>query len=100
MRIKRISHNVGHKIAGSAMWMMGTGALLCIWGGVWLAYLFQNSRDSEVLFFVATGLLLSGLDLGLIGFYAGKIGRTARDNEKPKDVVAAHSQGNGNRRAD
>lgn len=79
MRIKRIGSKVGNKIAGAAIWMLGFGVILGIWGGVWLVYLLRNSHDKDLLFYIATGLLLSGIDLFIIGMLSGRIGRAARE---------------------
>ncbi|WP_152054111.1 hypothetical protein [Tautonia marina] len=79
MRIKRATNDLGHKIASIAVWLLGVGVILAIWGGVWLVYLYRNPPEGEAILFLATGILLSGLDLSLIGFSAGFIGRAARE---------------------
>ncbi|WP_169972896.1 hypothetical protein [Tautonia rosea] len=92
MRIKRVTNNLGQKIASLAVGMLGVGVVLAIWGGVWLVYLYRNPPESEAMLFVAAGIFLSGLDLGLIGFSAGFIGRAAResssDEVRPSDRIA------------
>lgn len=80
MRIKRATNNLGHKIASIAVWLLGVGVILAIWGWVWLVYLYRNPPEGEGIMFLATGILLSGLDLSLIGFSSGFIGRAAREN--------------------
>lgn len=79
MRIKQATNNLGQKIAATAVWMMGVGVVLAIWGGVWLFYLYRNPPEGELMLFVAGGIFLSGVDLSLIGFSAGFIGRAAQD---------------------
>ena len=95
MRIKKVTSNVGEKIAGSALTMLTIGVLLTIWGGVWLAYLMQNS-GSEAWFLVATGVLLSGLTFGLVGFFSGRIGRAASEADETRAagrVIAGSGSG-------
>ena len=94
MRIKRVSSDVGDKIASKAIWLLGLGVLLTIWGSVWMVYLYRNHPDHELTFFLALGTLLTGLDLGLIGMRTGRIGRAARDPAEqrvndPKSVAVA-----------
>ena len=85
MRIKRVSTDVGQKIGTIAIWMLGFGVLLTIWGGVWLVYLYRNPPDGDVMYFVATGILLSGIDLVIIGMLSGRIGRKAREQREKVD---------------
>jgi hypothetical protein len=59
--------------------LLGFGVILAIWGGVWLVYLYRNPPEGEAVMFLATGILLSGLDLSLIGFLSGFIGRAGRE---------------------
>jgi len=88
MRIKRVTSDVGDKIAGMAMWMLVTGVLLAIWGGVWAFYLFQNPTDREMMYFFAAGIFLTGLDLVLVSQLSGKIGRIAREQVHRDDEVS------------
>ncbi|MEW4569829.1 hypothetical protein AB1L88_18345 [Tautonia sp. JC769] len=88
MRIKRATNDLGDKIASIAVWLLGVGVVLAIWGGVWLVYLYRNPPEGEALPFLATGILLSGLDLTLIGFLSGFIGRASQD-EPPEDARRA-----------
>ncbi|QDV36500.1 hypothetical protein [Tautonia plasticadhaerens] len=88
MRIKRVNSDVGEKVASIALWLLGLGVILAIWGGVWSFYLFRNPPERELMAFFAAGLLLSGLDLIAIGLLSGRIGRAARDRDEPADRVA------------
>lgn len=97
MRIKKVTSDVGDKIAGSTLTMLTIGVLMTIWGGVWLAYLSQNAPDSEAWYFFATGVLLSGLTFGLVGIFTGRISRAANEGDEPAHVggvveVAHHSE--------
>lgn len=95
MRIKRVSSDVGDRVASIALWLLGLGVILAIWGGVWAVYLFRNPPERELLAFLAGGLLLSGIDLIVIGLLSGRIGRAARDrdDEAEKIAVAAPDRG-------
>ncbi|RUL88609.1 hypothetical protein [Tautonia sociabilis] len=98
MRIKRVSSDVGDKIASLALWLLGLGVFLTIWGGVWAVYLINNPPERELFSFLSAGVLLSGLDLGAIGLLSGRIGRAAREpaerhEDKPDSIAVTASRG-------
>lgn len=47
------------------------GALVIAWTGIWFYYLLNHPTDNAVIYYLATGTLVSGLTLVLIGLCAG-----------------------------
>jgi hypothetical protein len=100
MRIKRVNSDVGEKIATMAIWQLGLGVILAIWGGVWGVFLYRNPPDRELMYFLSGGIFLSGLDLIIIGLLSGRIGRAARDEDghgEQAEQIAISTPGDGNR---
>jgi hypothetical protein len=52
------------------------GALMAVWAVVWFSWL-RNAPESTASWYVAAGVLFSGIVLVLIGLTAGPIGRLA-----------------------
>ncbi len=59
------------------------GALLTVWGLVWMAYLFNNPPERDVINYIDYFVLSTGIVLLVIGSVAGRIGRAAREVEMP-----------------
>lgn len=71
--------SVGEKMASSAVTFVTIGSLLIIWSGLWLGYMFSHSSGTDFMRFFATGLMLTGITLVLVGSLSGKLGRSARE---------------------
>jgi hypothetical protein len=71
--------------ARSALTYITVGALMDVWGGIWLWYIRSippGARDASWTY-VCTGVLLTGVVLMAIGFMVGRIGRVARHADAP-----------------
>ncbi len=61
------------------------GALIDIWTGVWYWYLRTHSEGDQHsgVYYICTGLMLTGTILIIIGFAVGRIGKEARHADAP-----------------
>jgi hypothetical protein len=76
--------------ARSALIYITIGALMDVWGGIWLWYIRSippGTRDPSWNY-VCTGVLLTGIVLMAIGFLVGRIGRVARHADAPPAAPA------------
>ncbi len=63
------------------------GALMIVWTAVTFAYYYQRPPSDDRLWYVLTGLMLTGVTLLVIGLALGRIGRAARHAELPPPEV-------------
>jgi hypothetical protein len=74
--------------AQMAVGYITVGALVLVWSGVWMTWLFWQSVSSSVSYFLCTGTMLSGLALLVIGLCLGYIGRAAKHAEQPAELAS------------
>jgi hypothetical protein len=75
--------NQASTAARTSLVYITVGALTVIWTGIWYVYLYNNSPDTNSVYYWCTGFLVSGLTLVLIGLGLGRIGRSARGADLP-----------------
>lgn len=77
--------SVGEKLAGMATTYFISGAMLVIWSGLWLIYLWNHQPRGDGAYYFAGGLLLTGLTLILGAALSGPLGRAARQADMSPD---------------
>src|SRR5262245_13211472 len=75
--------------SGMAVAYITVGSLAAIWGAVWLYFLRNEVDAARWQYYVATGVLLSGLALTIIGLLVGRIGQEAQNADVPIGQVTA-----------
>jgi hypothetical protein len=73
--------------ARSALIYITVGAVVVIWTIIWYVYLHNNPPETNTAFYWATGFLMTGLTMILIGFGLGRIGRAAQGADLPHQAV-------------
>ncbi len=76
--------------AQTALAYITVGILTLIWTGVWYLYLVKHPPEREWIFYIVSGLSLTGLALTIIGLAIGHIGRATRDAESVGPDVATN----------
>jgi len=69
--------------APTSLFYITLGALMTVWSAIWYFYLNRTGSESNGLYFVCTGFLVTGLVLLTIGMLIGPMGRFARKAELP-----------------
>ena len=75
--------NLTSPAARAALIYITVGTLILIWSGVWFVYLRNNPPESDNVFYLCGGCLVSGFALLGIGLGVGTIGRNARHADLP-----------------
>ncbi len=75
--------------APTALVYVTLGALLSVWSGVWFLYEKNNEHPSRGIYYVCSGLLLTGIALLAIGFLVGSMARKAQEAEIAKEAAKA-----------
>ncbi len=79
-------------IAPTSIFYVTLGALLTVWGVIWLVYLNNHPPRNDVWNYVDYIVLATGVVILVIGMGAGRIGRAAREAElPPKDPEASET---------
>jgi hypothetical protein len=73
--------------ARAALIYITAGAVVVIWTIVWHVYLHNNPPETNTAFYWATGFLMTGLTMILIGFGLGRIGRAAQGADLPPQAA-------------
>jgi hypothetical protein len=73
-------HEVRAKKAKLAVSYITVGTLMVVWSAIWLFYL-TVSADISGPVYIATGVILSGIAVVLIGMSLGDIGKEANRDE-------------------
>ena len=63
--------------------LLTAGALAAVWGAVWWVFAVAEGRAPDWSYYVAAGVLASGLVVAVVGLLSGRIGREARAAELP-----------------
>ncbi len=69
--------------APTSLFYITIGALMTVWSAIWFFYLSRNESDHQIVYYLCTGFLVTGLVLITIGFLIGPLGRHARKAELP-----------------
>jgi RsiW-degrading membrane proteinase PrsW (M82 family) len=69
--------------APTSLFYITLGALLTVWSAIWYVYLNRTGSDSQGIYYLCTGFLVTGLVLLTIGMLIGPLGRLARKAELP-----------------
>jgi hypothetical protein len=80
--------NQASSAARTALIYITAGALTVIWTGVWYLYLHNNPPETNGVYYLCGGLLITGLTLIVIGFGLGRIGRAARHADMPTEIAS------------
>ena len=67
----------------AALSFVTVGALMTVWGVIWLAYLNQHPPENDVVNYIDYLVLATGVVLLVVGIASGRIGRAAREAELP-----------------
>ena len=73
--------------ASTALVYVTLGALLAVWSGVWFLYENNLEHPSRGVFYICSGLLLTGISLLMIGFFVGSMSRKAHEVEIAKEAA-------------
>lgn len=73
--------------APTSLVLILVGALLTVWSGLWYFYLQRNPPAHDFVYFIDSGLLLTGIVFLVIGFAVGPMSRLARQAELPPKEV-------------
>jgi hypothetical protein len=71
--------------ARTALTYITLGALMVVWGGLWSWYLWHHPTDNTVVYYLCTGVILTGVTLLVIGLAIGQIGWAARHADLPPE---------------
>jgi hypothetical protein len=71
----------------TALTYLTVGALMVVWSGLWFWYLWHHQAESDLVYYICTGLLLTGLTLIVIGLGLGQIGWAARHADLPPEGI-------------
>ncbi len=69
--------------APTSLFYITVGALMTVWSAIWYFYLSRSGSENQVVYFLCTGFLVTGLVLLSIGFLIGPLSRHARKAELP-----------------
>jgi hypothetical protein len=69
----------------TALTYITIGALMVVWSGLWFWYLWHNPSDTSLVYYLCSGLMLTGITLAVIGLGLGQIGWAARHADLPPD---------------
>jgi hypothetical protein len=58
---------------------------MVVWSGLWFWYLARNPPDSSLVWYLCSGLMLTGITLVVIGLGLGQIGWSARHADLPPE---------------
>ena len=82
--------------APTSLFYITLGALMTVWSAIWYFYLSRNGSEHQVLYYLCTGFLVTGLVLLTIGMLIGPMGRFARKAElPPTEAMGTVTQGQG-----
>ncbi len=73
----------------SSLGYITIGALVIAWTGIWFYYLLNHPTNNAVIYYLATGTLISGITLVLIGLCAGLTVPSAAINGQAPGTTAA-----------
>ncbi len=73
--------------ARAALIYITAGASVVIWTIVWYVFLHNNPPETNTAFYWATGFLMTGLTMILIGFGLCWIARKAQSAELPSQTI-------------
>jgi len=73
-------HEVRAKKAKLAVSYITVGTLMVVWSAIWLFYLTVDANISGAVY-IATGVILSGIAVVVIGMSLGDIGKEANRDE-------------------
>src|SRR5262245_17507918 len=73
--------------AQTALYYITAGALVLVWSGVWLVWLWGHTDSSSTSYYFCTGTILTGLALLVIGLLLGPIGKASKPAEQPAEVA-------------
>ena len=71
--------------APTALIYITLGALLSVWSGIWFIYERNTENASRGVYYICSGLLLTGLALLAIGFAIGRVAHRAQSAEIAQD---------------
>jgi hypothetical protein len=71
----------------TALTYITIGALMVVWSGLWFWYLWHNPSDTSLVYYLCTGLMLTGITLVVIGLGLGQIGWSARHADLPPEGI-------------
>jgi hypothetical protein len=69
----------------TALTYITVGSLMVVWSGLWYWYLWHNPADTSLVYYLCTGLMLTGITLVVIGLGLGQIGWAARHADLPPE---------------
>ena len=69
--------------APTSLFYITVGALMTVWSAIWFFYLNRSGSNNQVVYYLCTGFLVTGLVLLAIGLLIGPLGRHARKAELP-----------------
>ena len=73
--------------APTSLFYITVGALMTVWSAIWYFYLSRSGSENQVVYYLCTGFLVTGLVLLTIGFLIGPLSRHARKAELPPTEV-------------
>jgi hypothetical protein len=73
--------------ARTALTYITLGSLMVVWSGLWFWYLWHNPVDTTVVYYLCTGVMLTGITLVVIGLGIGRIGWAARHADLPPEGI-------------
>ncbi len=80
--------------APTSLFYITVGALMTVWSAIWYFYLSSSGSDNQVVYYLCTGFLVTGLVLLAIGMFVGPLGRHARKAElPPSEAMGTSVQG-------
>jgi hypothetical protein len=71
--------------ARTALTYITIGALMVVWSGLWFWYLWHNPAETSLVYYLCSGLMLTGITLVVIGLGLGQIGWAARHADLPPE---------------
>ena len=76
---------------GPALIYVTLGALLSVWSGVWFLYENNSPNASRGVYYVCSGLLMTGIALLVIGFVLGRMAHRVQNVEIAQDAAKARA---------
>lgn len=83
--MKEQKHETRARKAKMAIRFITCGTLMVVWSIIWLLYLLLP-QDISGSIYIASGVILSGIAVVLIGMKVGEIGREANQDEDAQDL--------------
>jgi hypothetical protein len=71
----------------TALTYITVGSLMVVWSGLWYWYLWHNPPETSLVWYLCTGLMLTGITLVVIGLGLGQIGWSARHADLPPEGI-------------